>query len=346
MTSSYIGERQEKNQEVYFVHGWDGLYNKKGKCSRHEVGRSILLEIRYFHRKNNRVETEQIYGSWAVHWLYSTCLGGFLGAWLARSRFFSVLYGMMQNSSWSRKKIAPFVAKFNIDLDEFEVGKRGTPQEPYRSFNEFFIRKFKRGRRIFGENEGELPAFCEGRYYGYERVTAQEKIPVKGRYLRPEGLLNNEEWAAKFKDGPLLLARLCPTDYHRFHFPVEGRVLRHYCVPGLYHSVNPIALKKKGNIFLTNKREVSILDTEDWGPLAYIEVGAVCVGKIIQTFRLKEFGRGEEKGYFLFGGSTVILMGTTGAWVPSEDILHNTRRGMETYIQLGDVAATRSQKEG
>ena len=138
------------------------------------------------------------------------------------------------------------------------------------------------------------------------------------------------------------MARLCPTDYHRFHFPDGGRVLERYSLPGRLHSVNPIALKRRGDIFFTNKRDISILETENFGKLAYIEVGAICVGKIVQSHRQGDFRRGEEKGYFLFGGSSVIVMGLPGRWVPSEDVLRHTKEGMETYVRLGDVLGVRS----
>ena len=287
------------------------------------------MEIRYFDRRSHRVETELVYGDGAVRWLYGTTLGRLLSGVLAASAIPSVCYGMLQSSSWSRRKVAPFVEKFDIDLSEFE------PHE-YASFNDFFIRKFRPEARTFCEERNILPAFCEGRYFGYDRVTDSLTIPVKGRHLRPEKLLGNEKWGDIFRGGPLLLARLCPTDYHRFHFPDRGRVLEHYRLPGLFHSVNPLALKKKGDIFFTNKREVSILDTDAFGKLAYIEVGAVCVGRIVQTYRAEEFGRGQEKGYFMFGGSSVILMGTPGAWTPAEDILAQTREGMETLVRLGE----------
>ena len=296
----------------------------------------VAMEIRYFNRVSGRVETERVYGDGAVRWLYGTRTGGVMASWVARSHFLSALYGMIQSSFWSRGKIAPFVEKFGIDLDEFEWGDGGTANRPYRSFNDFFIRKFKSGKRTFSVVSGELPAFCEGRYYGYEKVDERTEIPVKGKFLQPEKLLGDRKWGGVFRGGPLLLARLCPVDYHRFHFPDRGRVLEHYRLPGLLHSVNPLALTKKGNIFFTNKREVSILDTEHFGKLAYIEVGAVCVGKIVQTSAMKDFSKGQEKGYFLFGGSSVILMGTPGSWTPSTDILRNTCEGMETYVRLGE----------
>jgi phosphatidylserine decarboxylase len=140
----------------------------------------------------------------------------------------------------------------------------------------------------------------------------------------------------------LLLARLCPVDYHRFHFPDNGQVVEDYRIHGLFHSVNPLALKVKPDIFIQNERHVTILDTENFGKLAYIEVGAICVGKIIQSTKLhpsKTFSRGDEKGYFLFGGSTVIVLGEKGKWKPSVDIVDNTHQGIETYLHLGTSVA-------
>jgi phosphatidylserine decarboxylase len=143
----------------------------------------------------------------------------------------------------------------------------------------------------------------------------------------------------------LLLARLCPVDYHRYHYPDGGKTQKHYSIHGQYHSVNPTALRFKEDIFISNERRVSILETKNFGKLAFIEVGAVMVGKIVQTHdETKAFRRGQEKGYFLFGGSTVIVLGEPGLWTPSKDLLENTKNGIETYIQLGDAVAI-SQKE-
>ena len=101
-----------------------------------------------------------------------------------------------------------------------------------------------------------------------------------------------------------------------------------------------MALKFKNQIFIKNERQVTILQTENFGRIAYIEVGAICVGKIVQSHSWKKpFMRGQEKGYFLFGGSTVVILGEKGAWKPSQDILTNTNKGIETYLQLGQEVA-------
>jgi len=187
-----------------------------------------------------------------------------------------------------------------------------------------------------------MPAFAEARYTGHASITNETTFPVKGKYLTAEGLLGNADIARPFHEGPLMIARLCPVDYHRYHYPDSGKVLDHYPVKGRYDSVNPLALRLKPEIFIENERHVSLLQTEHFGKIAYIEVGAICVGKIVQSHRWnKPFMRGEEKGYFLFGGSTVVILGEKGAWRPSDDILEKSKQNIETYVQLGDEVAVK-----
>ncbi len=302
------------------------------------------MTIRYFNRLTGNVEEEKVYGDQFINWLYGTKLGEVFHDVVSRP-LISKLYGAYQDLGSSASKVAPFVEKFNINLDDFlpEEGYRGT-LGPYSNFNQFFVRRFKEGKRSFVQNPNEMAAFSEARYYGYAQVDEDETVPVKGTFLSPSAILGHSKYLLDFQDGPLLLARLCPVDYHRFHFPDDGVVIDNYPVPGELHSVNPLALKAKGDILMRNYRHVTIVETKNFGKLAYIEVGATCVGKIIQTHNLSvgsTFKRGEEKGMFLFGGSTVIVIGQKGKWLPSEDILKNTKNGMETYLQLGMSVATK-----
>lgn len=289
------------------------------------------MEIRYFNREKNRVEIEKVYGELAIRWLYDSTLGRFAASLLVLP-WVSKLYGCLQNMRWSRRKIQPFIQDFEIPMEEFV-------EENYKSFNQFFIRKFKPGMRPFDERSSVMPAFCEARYFGHDKIDESTTIPVKGSYLRAQDLLASEKWGSFFHEGPFLVARLCPVDYHCFHFPDSGKVLESYRVPGILHSVNPLALEKRPDLFIVNERQVSILETEHLGKLAYIEVGAICVGKIQQTYTGPEFKRGDQKGHFLFGGSTVIVLGEKGKWSPSEDILENTKKSQEVYIKLGQEVA-------
>lgn len=301
-------------------------------------------QINFWHRGHRKMETELVYGDRAIQYLYQNDWGKRANR-LVTSPWVSKMYGFYQDLPISHRKVRPFIEKFSIDIAEYEPGSRPSydPKDSYGSFNEFFIRRFRMGKRPFVPEPGRMPAFAEARYVGHGSITPDTVFPVKGAFLTAAGLLGNSDVCRPFEGGPLLIARLCPVDYHRFHYPDSGRVIDQWRVTGRYDSVNPVALRLKPEIFIANERHVSILQTENFGKLAYIEVGAVCVGKIVQTHRWnKPFLRGEEKGYFLFGGSTVVLLGEKGAWKPSADILEKTSQGIETYLRLGEEVAVKA----
>lgn len=301
--------------------------------------------IYYFNRSTNAQEEEKIYGDGAIRFFYESEIGKKLGPILA-SRFISKAYGVFQDTALSGMKVPKFVNKFNIPIDDYVKGtiKSQSFENSFKSFNEFFIRQFQEGKRKFIIESEKMPAFCEARYFGYKNNTADITLPVKGHFLKPSDLLLNSKWGKSFENGPILVARLCPVDYHRYHYPDNGQTLESYNCQGDLHSVNPLALKVRSDIMIKNERRVAILETKNFKKLAYIEVGATCVGKIVQSHdERKAFQRGDEKGYFLFGGSTVILLGEPGSWHPSEDIMTNTNRGIETLVQLGEEIAIQTK---
>ena len=294
-----------------------------------------IAPITYWNRKAGRLEQEQVYGEGALRWMYETRPGRTLGEGLLSRRWISALYGAVQDTSWSARKVAPFIRQFNIPMDEYDVGR-------FASFNEFFIRRFKPGARPFTQDPRELAAFAEARYFAVDRLDPAQRFPVKGIALSASELLGDATLAAPFEHGPAFIARLCPVDYHRFHYPDGGRTTRREHRAGPLHSVNPLALQFKPDILITNEREVSILQTAGFGRLAYVEVGATMVGKIVQTHpESTPFERGAEKGYFLFGGSTVVVLGEAGAWTPDSDLLEQSRQGRETLVRLGERIAVR-----
>jgi phosphatidylserine decarboxylase len=293
--------------------------------------------IDYFNRVTGTLETEKVYGEGLVKFFYKNALGKYLAP-LISNRTISQLYGFTQNLEYSGRKVPKFIQNFNISINDYLPGSKvaNNIENSYKSFNEFFIRKFVDGKRPFVSESNKLGAFAEARYVGAAKVNPEMKFPVKGSYLTARDLIGNSHDAAAFTNGPLLIARLCPVDYHRYHYPDNGINLKSFSIHGDYHSVNPMALQLKNDIFIKNERRVSILQTENFGKLAYIEVGAICVGKIVQSHNeLKPFQKGDEKGYFLFGGSTVVVLGEEGQWKPSDDIIQNTNKGIETYLQLG-----------
>lgn len=293
-----------------------------------------LPSVRVWNRETSQEEEEQLFNGETLFRLYHTWSGRLLNRWMLTRRPFNVLYGALQDRYDSREKIAEFVQRFDIRVSDFE-------DCDYKSFNEFFIRKFRAGARTFCETPGRMPAFTEARYLGYSSVDENPGFPVKGAVMDLSGLLgpDGQKWLPTFACGPLLVARLAPIDYHRFHFPDAGRVLEHVRVRGPLHSVHPLALVKKPNVLWTNERRLTVLETEHFGKLLYVEVGAITVGKIVQTHGDRAFSRGDEKGYFQFGASTVVVVGELQRWRPDADILAQTAQGRETLVRLGSPIA-------
>ncbi|MEK7690893.1 MAG: phosphatidylserine decarboxylase, partial [Bdellovibrionota bacterium] len=221
---------------------------------------------RYWDRKAGRMEVEKVYGDRGVRFLYGTSPGQWTADRLLSRRFVSRAMGFWQNTAYSSKKIEKFVRDYAIPMDEFEAG-------PFSSFNAFFIRRFKPGRRSFESSPDVLPAPAEARYLAYEKADAEAGLLVKGVAVSPRQLLGggNDAVAAPFVGGPAVIARLCPVDYHRYHYPVAGRTSQAYPVAGKLHSVNPLAIRWDSTVLLHNERRVSILETEEFGKLAYVE---------------------------------------------------------------------------
>jgi len=298
-------------------------------------------QIVFYNRYTKNKEVEKVMGDTFIFWLYNSFLGRIVEKFLSSWSLPSKVMGFYYSSKLSRKIIKKFINDFSIDETKF---RRGSLREKdfadsFSSFNEFFTRDFIYDSRTFVIEKNLMPAPAEGRYFATESLHEVLKFPVKGTYLNVEELLSISEYE-HFIRGPLLIARLCPVDYHKYHYPDDGNVIKSYMKFGNLHSVNPIALKQNPKIFLRNERRISILETKNFGKLAYIEVGALGVGAIEQIHNEKtSFARGEIKGQFLFGGSTVMIIGEKGRWSPSDDLLDQSYNGFETFIKLGDTVA-------
>jgi phosphatidylserine decarboxylase len=292
-----------------------------------------LPAIRYVDIETGITHEEQVYGGFWVKLLYGNWFGRMLSAIIALP-FFSAAYGWLQDQPASKKKVRSFIEKFDIRMSDFLPEEGRSDDDPFSSFNQFFTRRVTASARPFAQDSA-FPAPCDARYFAYQALNDSVSIPVKGSLFKAGALVASEQWNSYFEDGPGFIARLCPVDYHRFHYPDNGEVLDSWRIPGALHSVNPWALAFREDIFMINERQVTILETESFGKLAYVEVGATCVGKIKQTHTSKTFSRGDEKGMFLFGGSTVIVIGEKGRWRINDDIIENTNQQIETYIKMG-----------
>ncbi|MDD6094633.1 MAG: phosphatidylserine decarboxylase [Clostridia bacterium] len=239
------------------------------------------------------------------------------------SRWVSKAAGAFLDSRLSKPLIKPFVKKSGIDLDDYE-------SDGFESFNDCFTRKIKAGKRPFSENDKDLCAPCDGLLCAY-KIENGTVLPVKQSAYTVSSLLGNDSIAESFSGGTCLCFRLCVDNYHRYAFFDRGTVQKRRFIPGRLHTVRPIALEKYP-VFTENCREYTVLETENFGRAVYVEVGAMLVGKI-KNRDVKEFSRGEEKGMFLYGGSTVILLLEKGAARVREEYFS----GEEIPVKMGET---------
>ena len=287
----------------------------------------------YIERKTGKRIEENVAGNKFIVWAYNTFIGKSVLELIVKRKLFSALYGKLQDLSGSKKNIKPFIDDFNIDMSE---AVRENVSE-YSSFNDFFTRKLKVASRKIDSSKNVLISPADGKTLAYENIDIEKIIQVKGYSYKLKDLLNDEKVAGYYKNGICVVVRLAPSDYHRFHFVDDGIPLNAKSVKGDYYSVNPIALKEVARLYCKNKRDITVFDSENFGKITFVDVGASCVGTIIQTFiKNKEVIKGDEKGYFKFGGSTVIMFLQKGMIKIDPDILKNSEDGIETSVLMGE----------
>lgn len=308
--------------------------------------------IRYYDRYARAVKTENVYGEKWVRFAYENPAGRFFVWAVARRAFFSRWYGWKMNQGGRREddsalgqllgivlgggdssqRILPFIAKYGIDVDEFAKSAFA-----FRTFNEFFYRALKPEARPIasGERVAVMPA--DGRHLALANVDTAAGFYVKGQKLSLAELLGDATLAQKFAGGAMLISRLCPVDYHRFHFPVAGTPGESRLINGWLYSVNPIALRRNLRYLVENKREITLIESGAFGTVAMIEVGATNVGSIKQSFVPgRAVAKGTEKGFFAFGGSCVITLFARGCTRFDADLLAQSEQCIETYAKMGD----------
>jgi len=303
-----------------------------------EKDQSMMEPITIVNRETGEVELEKVYGQKALELIYGDrFISSFIGAPLlhafAKRPFLSSLYGWIQKSGWSQRKIVPFIEEYGVDTSEF-----ADSIESYHSFNDFFIRKLKAGVRpiVQGDQVAVLPA--DGRYLFFPKIDEIDHFFVKGTRFSVDEFLVDPAVAKKFRSGTLVLARLCPVDYHRFHFPVGGQAGEAKLINGWLYSVNPWALATRPTIFSENRRVVTLIETKCFGQVAMVEIGATNVGSIHQTYTAgTRVEKGSEKGYFSFGGSAIALLFEPGAIELASDLTDPKIGNREVLCKVGQL---------
>ena len=267
----------------------------------------------------------------ALRFLYHTPIGRLLLKPLC-SRTLSRLAGAWMDSSLSKPMIRSFIRKNNIDLSDYLP-------ETYRSFNDCFTRRIRPELRPIDPDPNVLISPCDGNLSAYH-ILDGTVFPIKQSVYTVNSLLGNDPVAQRYKNGVCLVFRLCVHHYHRYAFPADGEKEESVFLPGKLHTVRPIALERYP-VFVQNCREYTVLNSDRFGILTQIEVGAMFVGKIKNHKLPARVQKGQEKGMFLYGGSTVVLLVENGAADFPEEWFRCTEKGEEIPVFAGQALGKR-----
>ena len=288
--------------------------------------------IQIYNRKTKSYEEEQVVGKKYIEWIYDSLIGKNLTEIFFKKKLFSKLYGLYCDTKLSANKINTFINDYNIDIN-LSLKKANE----FDSFNDFFARKLTSSARKINLDPNVLISPGDGRLTCYTDISIYNLVQVKNITYSLIKLINDDNIANNYENGVCLILRLAPTDYHRFHFIDSGIPSKSHFINGFYYSVNPIALKNIANLFCENKREWTLFKSDNFGEVLMIEVGATCVGSIIQTYEPGvRINKGDEKGYFKFGGSTIILFFKKDTVKIDDDILQQSDLGFESKVCFGE----------
>lgn len=258
--------------------------------------------------------------------LYRTFLGRILLKPLVQP-VVSNWVGHLLNNRCSVVLIPLFIKKNQIDLSDYVPRK-------YVSFNDFFLREVRKNCRPFPKKSDYfIPSPCDGKVTAYP-ITNNSEFTIKNVSYNLKELVQNHQLSEEYVGGTLVLLRLTPDDYHHYCFIDDGNIVDHWRINGVLHTVRPISAQKK-KVYIHNSREVTIMNTRQYGKIVQIEVGALLVGKIVNIHSQNDFKCGQSKGHFEFGGSTIILLFSKNSVDILPELLKNTQENRETIIKMG-----------
>ncbi len=288
------------------------------------------MKIQFIDRKTGETHTETPPGEGFLKLLYNNPFGKIALLPIAKRKFLSSWYGKLMSKPNSINKIKGFVKELNINMAEAEKSI-----EDFTSFNDFFYRKLKKSARPI---ESDFISPGDGKMLAFENISDVHNFFIKGREFTLEEFLGDKTLAKEYKNSSLIILRLAPNDYHRYHFPYEGTPSKMTKIKGDYFSVSPYALASNfTKVFCENKREYCILKTKEKGNIVVAPVGATMVGSIIDTYKPNtQIQKGEEMGYFAFGGSTIVLLVDKNKLKIDNDIINNTKNHIETFVKMGE----------
>lgn len=272
----------------------------------------------------NDSKIEELNYSKSVRFLYNTVLGRILLK-LMTKRIFSKIGAYFFNSKlsiWYKKRV---IKKKKIDMTKFV-------NINYDSYNKFFTRKYLTEYLRVDRNQNHFISPCDSKLMVL-KINENNTFEIKNSLYKLNEIIDNKI-IEDYKDGYLLIFRLNVNDYHRYCFVDDGVREEYHYIDGIFHTVQPIAYDRI-KVFHRNAREWCLLKTKNFSDIIQVEVGALMVGKIINN-QEKVFKKGDEKGYFEFGGSTILLFVKDNIVDFDGDILKNSSEGNETVVKYGE----------
>ena len=282
--------------------------------------------MKYIDRKGNITIEENEQDKFLRH-LYND-RGGRLCLKLLIRPFVSKAAGVLLNTRLSARFVPDFVKNNKIDLSIYE-------KQNFSSWNDFFIRRIRKEERPIDMRENILISPCDGKL-SVHRISSDSRFSIKDTEYTVGQLLKNKALAERYTGGYALIFRLTVDDYHHYCYVADGRKSRQRKIRGVLHTANPVA-NDYYPIYKMNAREYCLLKTKELGTILLMEVGALMVGKINNHEEdSAQVKRGDEKGMFEFGGSTIVVMTEPGMAEPDKDIIHNTKAQAETLVKMGE----------
>lgn len=292
----------------------------------------MIYRLTYYDRRDGKVKSDSVPAPRLTHWTHNTAFGRTVGAAVFGTSAVSRLWGLIQKTRWSRRRIRPFMEKHAIDPAELTK-----PPEEFGSFFEFYVRDIDPARRPFDPDPCVCAAPVDGRVLVYTDVPPDREFPIKQAVFNLRTFLRDDRLAAEYAGGTLVVSRLCRGDYHYVHFPFSGVPGTPVSLPGGYYPSGPYSQSRRIPFYRANHRMIAEVETDRFGRVLIVEIGAFTVGAIRQIFRPgTRAEKGEKKARFEPGGSTVALLFKKGRIVLDDDLAARTVSGIETYVRLGE----------
>ena len=286
--------------------------------------------IRFFNRLSGIIEEEKIYGEASIRWAYYNPIGKIITRLIVKNPFISKLYGWWMDRPASKKRIQPFIEQYQVDTNEFLE-----PIDSFDHFNAFFYRELKPESRPIDDRDCSVVFPADGRHLAIENAQIADTFYAKGQELSVEELVEDMPFAQSLSAGTVLISRLCPVDYHRFHAPFSGTAMAPLMVGNSLYSVSPLALSQKLDYLVQNRRWIIPFKLENGKLAVVVVIGATFVGSAEFTYDPGFVKKGDELGYFLFGGSCVVTIMPHGSVLMDPSLVGQSREGIESYDKMG-----------